>query len=475
MLRRRRARKSLLEFVQYCWWRPWKLEIGRHTREVCAAIDKGIDDWLSGVSSYMDISIPFRHGKSDIVSRALPAYFLGRCYEHHPDVIMSGYGAGLVQGFSKDTKRIIRSESYQRLFPAVKIAKGEDTVASWAIQGSSGRVTATGLGGDLTGKGGALLILDDYCKSRAEAASKTYRDKTWDAFSNDFLTRAAPVHIVIVCATPWHVDDVRGRIRAKEKSDPHFPTFKQLRFPAKGPDGYLFPERFPERWYQVQYAQLGKLAAGLLDCAPRLEGGNRFAVGKVVYHDSLSEFPSMRMIRGWDLASSRKERDKDDPDYTFGVKGGVRNAMVDRGGVRVQVPELWIADAVYCQEEAPKRDALIQRTARSDGPSVSQHVEAFGGYKDAYTSLKAVLSGICRVEPSRLPGDKSAKLAPLEPVFDGGNVHMLRAPWNALLIQHFEEFPDGAHDDGADGTSIVYHELALTPQGGIADPSLIYR
>lgn len=458
LIRRRKGRTTMLGFLEYIWWMPTPLLIGRHTRAICEAIDKAIDRFLAGESSFLDIAVPFRHGKSDIVSRALPAYFLGRCAAQEPDVIMSGYGAELVEAFSRDTKRIINSDAYRLLFPACVLARGANNLSAWSMDGSAGKVTVAGLGGAVTGKGGHLIILDDYCKTRAEAVSDRYRDRTWDSFKADLMTRRAPVSIVIVCATPWHVDDLRGRIRREERQNPDFPKFQQLKFPARNPDGtYLFPERFPESWYREQYATLGKLAAGLMDCAPMLEGGNRFDVSKVKIHNSLAEFPQTRYVRAWDLASSAKERDKDDPDWTVGERGTI---TTENGA-----SHLWITDAAFIQAEAPRRDALIQSTARADGPSTPQYIEAFGGYKDAFTTLKQILKGISVVMPSHLPGDKSAKLSPLEPIFDAGNVHLLRGPWNEPFLRHFTEFPDGAHDDFCDPAAIIYHTLAKGGSG----------
>lgn len=452
---RRLARISLLEFIAYVWWKPTPLVIGRHTKAICDAISDAIDKYLQGESSFLDIACPFRHGKSDIVSRALPAFFLGRCKRLDPDIIMSGYGASLVEGFSRDTKNIIKSARYMELFPDVEIKPKNDRADEWRIKGSTGVVSVAGLGGALTGKGGSLIVLDDYCKSRAEAVSEAYRKKTFEAFQNDLMTRRAPVSIVIVCATPWHIDDVRGRIRKMENND-DFPKFTQLRFPARDENGgFLFPERFNDDWYKQQYATLGKLSAGLLDCSPTLEGGNRFNVDMVA-QDDISRFPSTRYVRAWDLASSEKERDKDDPDFTVGVLAAVTK---DNG-----ISHLWIKDCAYTQAEAPRRNAMIMQKAVGDGSSVIQYVEAFGGYKDTYTTLRSLLQGVAVVRKAQLQGDKSEKLAPLEILFEEGRVHVPKnAPWLNMLFKHFREFPDGEHDDFCDAAAIAYH--ACTKSG----------
>lgn len=464
-LARRRARTDLLSFTKACWWMPHPLVVGRHTRAVAARLTRAVNEWREGITTYLLIAMPFRHGKSDLVSRALPAWFLGRNADRQPDVILSGYGFSLVTGFSKCVKRIMVEPVYQDLFQGIVPTRGENKAESWKVEGSSGQVTAQGLGGSLTGKGGHLIVVDDYCKSREEAASRVYRDKVWDGFRNDLFTRQnAPANIFVVCATPWHVDDLRGRIKREMASNPDFPRFEEVNFPASKPGEYeyLFPERFDAAWYTAQRAALGKQAAALLDCNPVVEGGNRFDVSRVVVHETMDGWPVGRETRGWDLASSSRERNSDDPDRTWGVRGLVRTVNLGRGAVQ---REVWIRSMVACREEAPKRDALIKSTAMADGAGVAQYVEAFGGYKDAFTTLKAVLSGVCVVRASRLPGDKSAKLSGMEPSFDAGLIHVYGPgcrPWLDTWMTEYSGFPEGSHDDGPDATAVMFHSQTST-------------
>jgi phage terminase large subunit-like protein len=465
---RRLAQRSLLAFLRWCWWMPHDLVVGRHTRAICDRLTRASDDWREGKSTYLLIAVPFRHGKSDIVSRAFPAWFLGRNADRQPDGIMSGYGVSLVRGFSKRVKRIMSGERYKALFPGVLPARGSNKAEEWQVEGSAGTVVAQGLGGAVTGKGAHFLIIDDYCKNRAEAVSSIFREKTWDSFRNDLMTRLnAPANVVIVCATPWHIDDLRGRIRKAMAEDPNFPRFEELNFPASKPGvyDYLFPERFGPEWYNGQRSSLGKQAPALLDCEPMVEGGNRFDASRVVIHQTLDGWPQLREVRGWDLASSAKERDKDDPDWTWGVRGCVKSEATGVGALRRN--NVWIRSMVACRSEAPERDALMRATAQQDGYGIAQHVEAFGGYKDAYTTLRSVLMGVSVVRPSRLPGDKSAKLSALEPSFEAGIVHVYAPGCGKFLDMwksQFSAFPDGGHDDACDATAVMYH--AQTDSGG---------
>jgi len=470
LLRRRKARVDFGAYHQYCWWGSEPLRIGRHTSAIWDRINRAIDDYLEGVSTFLQIIVPFRHGKSDIVSIALPAFFLARCAQKQPDVIMAGYGAELVEGFSRKTKSVIKSPQYATLFPDVKLKPGHDKINQWGIEGSSGAVTVAGIGGSITGRGGALIVLDDYCKTADESESDVYRRRNWESFKDDLLTRRAPVSIVIVCATRRHVDDISGRIDHEIDTNTEFPRFEKIMFPAHdekyvtddNPKGYLFPERFSDDWYESQYATLGAhSAAALMDCNPLVRGGNRFQVDTIVYHDSLDEFPEkMRYIRFWDLASTEKERSKDDPDYTAGALVAYRTIN--------GVPEIWIKDVAAFQHEAPRRNDRIIANANKDGVETTIVVESVAGYKDTFTTLRELFRGKYIVMKQTATKDKSVNAAPLEPLFDAGNVHVLRSAWNTIFYKQFSEFPNGKHDDVVDAVSGAFRflkqrELTVVP------------
>jgi predicted phage terminase large subunit-like protein len=277
-----RARSDFLTFMRITWQGGTPYIVGRHTRAICDRLTRAVDDYIAGKTTFLLCNIPFRHGKSTIISQYFPAWFLGRCSSMPHAVIMSGYGAQLVTGFSRVCKAIMRSPEYRLIFPAAQIDPGHDAVDDWALTGSADPVTVVGLGGSLTGRGGNLIVLDDAVKNREEAYSETYREKTWQSFSADLMTRRnAPASIVVVLMTQWHLDDIAGRILYAMEHDPTFPRFERLVFPARkdGPDGwdYLFPEQFPPAWYDEQRATLGPtMAAALLDCDPVGEGNRMF-------------------------------------------------------------------------------------------------------------------------------------------------------------------------------------------------------
>ena len=317
-LLRRKARTDLLAFMTYCWWMPTPLRIGRHTFATCARLTRAVDDYLlRGKMTYLLINMPFRHGKSDMVSRALPAYFLGRCAQKQPNVIMSGYGASLIEGFSSKVQEIVRSEAYAKVFPKTAIA-GKGSAAEWRVADSQSTVYAMGLGGAITGKGGNLIVVDDYCKNREEAESKAIRDKMWNSFKDDLSTRFnSGGGIMVVCATRWHGDDISGRIRERMAEDADYPRYEELVFPARKEGDYeiLFPELYDEKWYRTQRTQLGPYsAAALLDCDPVTNETAAFKedwIADTVYSKAPPR-DSMNVYIFVDGANSKKK----DSDYT---------------------------------------------------------------------------------------------------------------------------------------------------------------
>ena len=449
--------------------------IGIHTREICRLIDEAFDNLRQGQSTFLLVKVPFRHGKSQIISRYLPPHFLGEFPDK--EVMLISYASSLSEGFSRYARSLMRSEEYATIYPDVKLSQTNAGVQQWGIESHLGSCMASGLGGAITGKGGSLLICDDYCASRAEAESETIRESTWEHFTNDFLTRRAPASIVIVLATPWHVDDIIGRIEKRispesDNYDPDFPQFKVISFPAmdgevdigvKDKDKYgdlkyhiehvkykwLFPERYDEKWYKSQFASLGSYAAsGLLQCNPQIRGGNLFDTSKIQWHDSVADFPKTRYYRVWDYAHSAKQTQKADPDWTSGT-------LLTFTKIEGQW-HLWIRDVVRMRGKSPERDNLVRACTEKDGANVPVAVENSLDSKDSINAMQTVLLGRRTVIPVNISIDKVARAGYIEPIFEAGHVHCLRSSWNLDWIQEVKEFPSGKHDDQVDNLTAGY-------------------
>lgn len=464
-----KAIKSHKFFMEYFWQKKKSepLKIGLHTKEICHRIDKAIEDFDNGISTYLIITVPFRHGKSDIISRYLPAHFMGT----HPDcdVMIATYSANLAQGFSDFSRELTKNEDYQKCFKRT-YAKG--TADGWKVTGGVGVVTASGITSGITGKGYHLGILDDFCSGREEAESASQRQKAWECFTNDFFTRQAPTSITIILATPWHVDDIIGRIKAKndpnsDAYDEGFQKFEVVSFPAKNGSvdvwnedtgeyehidyDYLFKERFSAEYYERQFVSLGIYASSaLLQCNPQIRGGNYLKTDKIKFHDNVADFPKTKYSRVWDLAHTAKQKLKDDPDYTAGT---LLTYKKNKDGQL----ELWIKHVARFREDTPERDRMIRLITDKDGASVQIAVENSLDSKDAIKTLQQILMGKRVVKALNLKGDKIARISPVEPILEAGNVHVLRGEWNYDWLNEMKEFPSGKHDDMVDNISAGYN------------------
>lgn len=421
---------------------------GRHTHAICAEIQEAVETIERGGTYYAIISVPPRHGKSDQASRRAGPWFLLR----NPDceVILATYAAEISEGFSREARRCFTEAA-----PAygVRLSADLNQVGAWAIDGHKGAFYAVGLGGAITGRGASLMIVDDYCKGREEAESEIIRDRVWDSFRNDLMTRRAPAHAVIIVATRWHEDDLVGRILSQMEKDADFPKFRLVNFPAgSDDDGWLFPERFKPEWYRSTRAVLGTYGwESLYQGNPKPRGGGllRADLVRVVPEDAwpfdlgtglprVKGQATVRWARGWDLASTAKERIKDSPDYTVGTNAGFDGRI------------LWVRDVVRGQWTAPKRDSRIEDCARRDGPRVPVRIETVAGYKDTAENMKERLRGIAKVTVKVPNTDKVTRASILEPLFEAGCVCVLDAPWNKEWIDELNAFPRVKHDDQVD-------------------------
>jgi predicted phage terminase large subunit-like protein len=471
-----RARVKHIEFMKYCWQRANPFLLAADTpfqQSICNEIDNAFARYRQGLSTYLCLLVPSGHGKSDISSRYLPAHFLGEFPDDEAMVI--SHTDDKVNEFGGFGRMLMESDQFADLYPMVR--PGNGGVGCIGIENRLGKSQYESIASGSAGKRANLIVVDDFFGKREQAESAELREKVWQRICEDFMSRRAPVTIVLWVVTPWHVDDPIARVQKKMAADPDYPQFKIIKYPAeseKYPSGFLFPERYNSAWYNDQRKLLGPYGyQATMQCDPQMRGGNMLNIGKIKLYRSLSDgvsvdgdpmpwakvdsegkiYHELSFVRAWDIASSVKQTDKADPDFTFGEKGAVHWEPSAVEGI--DVPVMVLEDVVYGQWEAPQRQRIIRDTAIGDG-HIRIGVEAFGGYKDAYTLLAEVLRGLRTVEDSKLPGDKKAKMEPIVPIMEAGNFWMKIAPWNEIVLKHLGEFPSGTHDDGADPLPIIY-------------------
>ena len=161
-----------------------ELRWGYHTARIARALQKASDDLLAGKSTYLLVNVPPRHGKSELCSRRFPVWHLLRQPDH--EVILATYGEALSHDLSRHARRCFSENATKH---GMSLAKDRRQLGCWNIEAHRGGMVATGLNGSLTGRGADILIVDDYVKNRADAESDLRRDRTWDGFRSDLMSR----------------------------------------------------------------------------------------------------------------------------------------------------------------------------------------------------------------------------------------------------------------------------------------------
>jgi hypothetical protein len=212
LLRRRAARRRMLGFTTYTWE---GFGVNWHHEIICDYLDRFATSEIQNLMVFA----PAQHSKSELCSRRLPAFMLGR----NPDlkILAASYAAELIQGMNRDVQRIMDSAEYKRLFPETRLGSANiRTISgSWLrnndvfeIVGRRGSYRCAGVSGGLSGFACDIGILDDPYKDMQQASSPTVRLAVWEWYTSVFLRRLHKRSRQLFVLTRWHEDDLAGRL-----------------------------------------------------------------------------------------------------------------------------------------------------------------------------------------------------------------------------------------------------------------------
>jgi predicted phage terminase large subunit-like protein len=160
-------------------------------------------------------------------------------------------------------------------------------------------------------------------------------------------------------------------------------------------------------------------------------------------------------VRAWDLAATEAQAGSD-PDWTVGLR-----LTLDADGLFL------VEDVVRLRGSPHKVERAVRATAERDGKAVRVVLP-----QDPGQAGKAQGQGYLRllagfdVRLRRETGDKITRAGPVSAQAEAGNLRLLRAPWNAALLDELENFPEG-HDDQVDALAGAFRELvAMTGARG---------
>lgn len=237
LLRRRKARQSLIEFTCYT---KTDFLVGKHHEQIAAeleAVERGESDRLI-------ILAPPRHTKSELASRRFPAWFIGR--KPASQLIAATYAQDFALDFGRDVRGIVASEEYRALFPDVAVSPDSHAANRWHTN-QGGISVYTGVGGPITGRGADLAIIDDPFKNREEADSEVRRETVWRWYTSTLRTRLMPGGAIVLILTRWHEDDLAGRLLDRQKGQWRVVELQAIADEGQPTERALWPE-----WYNLE-------------------------------------------------------------------------------------------------------------------------------------------------------------------------------------------------------------------------------
>lgn len=155
------------------------------------------------------VSIGPQYGKTQILSRALPAWIMGR--NPMAQQIMGTFNAERARENGDDVRAIITSPFYTDVFPGFALRRG-NTAKHHMVTKQGGKASFIGVGGSGTGKRADYFVIDDPYRNEQDAESDTYREKVWKWYNKVVFTRLNGNSIVFILHTRWHDDDLLGRL-----------------------------------------------------------------------------------------------------------------------------------------------------------------------------------------------------------------------------------------------------------------------
>jgi len=409
-------------------------------------ITNKLEQVRNGNINRLIINMPPRYLKSICINVAWPAWLIG----HQPSarIMSASYSQGLSNKHSQDCRLVLNSQWYKKLFPKVKIAKGENQKAKFVTTKRGFRL-ATSTGGIATGEGGDYLIVDDP-QNPSKINSKKYRDTTIEWFEQTFISRLnnKKTGAIVIVMQRLHAGDLCGYLlenKAKQWDLLKLPAIYEQKtiysFPYKiiiNTNDVLHKER-----ENIEDLSKIKLELGAYNFAAQYNQEPIPNIGAMIQkswikHYSLNELDKiefLQIIQSWDTAIKAKN----ESDYSVGITIGINNNgyyLLDLQKDRVEFPELI---KMFQSQVCKWQPQVILVEDQASGQSLIQ------------VAKTTINIPIIAIKPKF---DKVSRFAAITPLFEVGKIFLpIEAHWRITFEQEILTFPKAPNDDQVDALS----------------------
>lgn len=469
------ARDHFLPFVKMMW--PEFIHGAHHT-----LMAEAFEKVARGEIKRLAISIGPRHGKSELTSFMLPAWFLGK----FPDrkIIQVSNNERLASGFGRKVRNLVGSEEgtsrFSEVFPGVTLAADSKAAASWHTN-KGGRYFAVGVSGQVTGEGASIAILDDV-HSEQEAKNAEHNPAVFDDvvewYSSGIRQRLQPGGAIIMVATRWSKRDLIGQVLRRMEdaiSEGARPgTFDQwtvIEFPAildedtesarpLWPGFWSLDELLatkkaigPVKW-AAQYLQkpTGGQSAIFKEDSWRIWGGPNDKCPNPKYAvawENLDPPACDYTIHSWDTAIKKNER----ADYSAMTSWGI--FRVEDPDTGKEINNIILLSAFKDRLEFPELKKKVRQFYEEDMPDTLL-IEDKGSGSSLIQELRSTGTPVENFSYGRggkgMSNDKIARANLIADIFASRYVWRPDRRFADEVVLEMTDFPAGEHDDLVDST-----------------------
>ncbi|AMV26108.1 Terminase-like family protein [Gemmata sp. SH-PL17] len=421
------------------------------------------------------IQTPPQHAKSLIASRLFPPIVFAQ--DPSAKLMLLSYGSELASGHGSVARDYV-NEFRDHIDPSGRLQVRRDSNAknNWRTT-SDGHMYSASIQGTVTGRAATGILIDDPFKGSEDSGSIRIRDKVWDTYSAAAETRLTPDGFVVLIGTPWHPDDLFGRLLANEADQ-----WVRLRFPAiaeaddalgRAEGEGLFLSKYSQDWYEAKKRAFelrgqSHIWDALYNCSPTGDGSLRAFpdeyFGPWMWAEELP-FTS-RNVEQFRVLSLDPSKSKTGKAGDYGAFCDLslfsdRHLFATMHLAREPLPALYARAVAIVgaakREGRPYRRFIIESNQFQEavGLAIQERLSAAG--LDVPIDLHMTPSD--QSKHARIQVDLGPLLAQKRLHFVGQTVS------NKLTLQQMKEIPNGAHDDGPDAVSMATQALNLLLTG----------
>jgi len=468
LLRAKKASNSLIDFAQFTTPDPDAPEDSSRSKYVAKrhhqALAAALEEVAKGKIKRLIISMPPRHGKTELAGVRFIPWFLAKFHGKH--AIYATYNENLAKDKGAEVKAVMEEPSFRQVFPGCQLSKGGK---------AQGRIRTTnknaayfvGRGGSITGRGGDLIVVDDLFKNDEEADSPAMREKVWKWFTGTIMNRfMTDDGVMILVMTRWHEDDVIGRITDSENpnySEEIARGWDIVNIPAEAEPGDilgrevgepLWPERFGKKYLAEQRALSPRRYSCLFQGNPSPEEGTEFLRKWVEwYNPATLRQAGLRKYGACDLSVGTKTQ----------LKAG---RQADRSCLIIfgvdDNDDIYLLDAIINRERADINvehmiDMIKHHKPLSWFTYQDQITGSVGPF--LYKRMRERRT-YCHIDEQSSAGSKTQKAQPFKARMAMHKVYFPKGKfWASDIIDELVRFPGGKNDDCVDACALFGQAL----------------